>query len=370
MYKGKVIGITGSVGKTSTKEQLSFFLNFKLKTNSSIKSYNNNLGVCLTLANLDLDSKVLIIEIGTNNFGEIKKLALLARPNIAIITNIGPTHLKNFKNLNNIIKEKSEIFNNKFNPNIKSIVIPYSIKDNSYIKKIIKKNKTLKVLTFGDSRKANVFSNKIIYSRNKIFIVKVNILDETLNYKISANGKHQVQNNLIVLSIFYLLKLNYNYVKNNATSLPELSGRGKFYKIKLRNKKFVLIDESYNSSPLSLKATIDYFNEFHLPRASRKFLIIGDMLELGAKSQNFHLEISKYLNPSNFYQILTCGNLVKILNKHFINENNFYYFKDINKLNNHFLKNIRNRDMVLVKCSNNTIVNKFVEKLKIKRIFS
>ena len=106
IYKGNIIGITGSVGKTSTKEQIAYFLKPRLKTYHSPKSYNNLLGVSLTLANLDLNASVSIFEIGTSNFGEIAKLTNLVKPHIAILTNIGATHLENLKSIQNVEKEK------------------------------------------------------------------------------------------------------------------------------------------------------------------------------------------------------------------------------------------------------------------------
>ena len=154
-YNGRIVGITGSVGKTSVKEQLSYFLNFIYKTYSSIKSYNNNLGVNLSLANLDPDSPISILEIGTNKFGEIANLTKLIKPHIAIITNIGPTHLKSFGNTRNIAIEKSDLINPKYNPNVELVILPTTNKDEIYIKQQAIKFFIKSIITFGEENKNN-----------------------------------------------------------------------------------------------------------------------------------------------------------------------------------------------------------------------
>jgi len=120
-FNGEVIGITGSAGKTSLKEYLSFFLKKKYKVSSSIKSYNNNLGVMISILNMNINSNFAIFEMGTNNFNEIKDLTKLVKPSQIFITNILSTHLENFKNKKNIALEKSDIFKKKYNPNAKRL---------------------------------------------------------------------------------------------------------------------------------------------------------------------------------------------------------------------------------------------------------
>ena len=157
-YRGKVIAVTGSVGKTSVKEQINHFLGLNFKTYSSIKSYNNNLGVNLSLANLDLNSEMAIFEIGTSNFGEIKSLTKLVKPNISVITNIAPTHLMNFKNIRNIEKEKSEIINSKHNTELQDVIIPFEL---SKKKLFIDKTKNCNSFTFSKNKGGEAYFKKL-----------------------------------------------------------------------------------------------------------------------------------------------------------------------------------------------------------------
>ncbi len=156
LFKGSVVGITGSIGKTSLKENLKFFLSNYFKVSASIKSYNNYLGVIISLLNLNLKSDFALFELGTNNFLEIQKLTSLIMPSQIIITNIFPTHLEKLINTRNIAKEKSDIFNTKYNPNIKLAILPDSNIDEKYIiTRAIKKN-IPNILTFGKNLSSNL----------------------------------------------------------------------------------------------------------------------------------------------------------------------------------------------------------------------
>ena len=360
-YDGKIIGITGSVGKTTTKEQLKHFLQPFVKTDSSIKSYNNNLGVNLSLANLNLNSEIMIIEIGTNNFGEVKRLTKIVKPNIAIITNIGPTHLKYFKNINNILKEKSHIFDKSINSELESIIIPGEGKISESLYKIAKKNLNTKLYTFGQTNKSNVYPNKITKLNNDTFLVHAMIFNKIKKFKISATGYHQIMNIFICILVFYIKNINFRLFSSNALSLPKLSGRGKVYKITMNRNKFKLIDETYNASPMSMESTIEYFSEYN---TNNKILILGDMLELGIKSNFYHREIAKKLKLTIFKQVILCGKLIKSLYEVIKNNENVYYFSNKKRMSNHFQKYINNNDVVLAKCSNSTIVNNFIKDLK------
>ena len=141
LFNGEVIGITGSAGKTSLKEYLSFFLKKKYKVSASIKSYNNNLGVMISILNMNINSNFAIFEIGTNNFNEIRDLTKLVMPSQIFITNILSTHLENFKNKKNIAIEKSDIFKKKYNPNAKRLFFHMNSKEEKIINSIAKREK-------------------------------------------------------------------------------------------------------------------------------------------------------------------------------------------------------------------------------------
>ncbi|MBG77023.1 MAG: hypothetical protein CMI98_04020 [Pelagibacteraceae bacterium] len=366
-FTGKVIAVTGSVGKTSTKEQLKFFLKFEMKSQASIKSYNNELGVSLSLCNLRLNSSVAIFEIGTNNFGEIKKLTKIVKPNISIITNISSTHLKYFKNIKNVAKEKYDMINPKYNNCLETVIIPYNLKFKTYLYKILDKQK-IKIYTFGDQKKSNLVIKKIHrISKNK-FLLKINYNKKNYNYKILTLAKHQAVNSLIVILVFFILKLNIKKIFKNALYLPELKGRGNIDKVYIFRKKTLLIDETYNASPLSMKETIKYFKEYESNKKYNKILILGDMLELGKKEKSYHREISNYLNVNNFFQVILFGNLILNLYKTYKNKKNIFYFSNQKELIKHLAKYIKKNTIILAKGSNSSSVNIFFKKLYNKEL--
>ena len=171
-FRGKVIGITGSVGKTSVKENLKFFLSFESKVSASIKSYNNYLGVLISLINMDNFSEYAIFEIGTNNFHEIGKLASIIMPQQVIVTNIFPSHLESFKSTRNIAIEKSDIFNLKFNPEIELLILPNSNSDELFLYDQAKKMKISKILTVGKKTNSNYYIQEINKTNKKKIIIK------------------------------------------------------------------------------------------------------------------------------------------------------------------------------------------------------
>ena len=156
LFNGKIIGITGSVGKTSVKENLKYFLSSFSKVSASIKSYNNFLGVIISLINIDLLSDFAIFEIGTNNFSEIKELTSIIMPSQIIITNIFPTHLEKLINTRNIAIEKSDIFNPKYNPNAELIILPNNNIDEEFIIKLAKNKFIPNIFTFGNNHESNL----------------------------------------------------------------------------------------------------------------------------------------------------------------------------------------------------------------------
>ena len=156
LYKGKVIGITGSIGKTSIKENLKFFLNSYFIISASVKSYNNYLGVIISLLNLNLKSDFAIFEIGTNNFFEIRKLTSLVKPSQIIISNIFQTHLENLINTRNIAIEKSDIFSPKYNSHAELLIIPNEKIDEKFIINKAKKSNIKNIISIGRSSNSDL----------------------------------------------------------------------------------------------------------------------------------------------------------------------------------------------------------------------
>ena len=365
LFNGKIIGITGSVGKTTLKENLKFFLSSVSKTSASIKSYNNYLGVLISIININLRSDFAIFEIGTNNFNEIKKLSSIILPEQTIITNIYPTHLKNFKNTRNIAKEKSDIFNKKYNKNVKLVILPNFNNDDYFLLKKAEKNKINNIISIGDKNNSDYFIKKIIEDNN-ILKVEINSYNKVYKLKIKKNHRDQINNLVICLILFIYNKLNIKNFYQKVLKTPKVEGRGLIRIVVIKNKKIQFIDESYNASPITMKNSINYLNNYKINKNNRKFLILGDMNELGTKSEKFHLNIVKDILDSKIDIIILCGRLFKkVLNKYKIKKSNIMYMENENLILDFLKEEVHNNDTILVKCSNSTKVNNLARNLNL-----
>ena len=295
----KIIAITGSAGKTSLKNIVKdLLLNFG-KTFSSPRSFNNHLGVPISLSNLSHDDKFGVFEVGMSKAGEIKNLTKLIKPHIGLITNIGEAHIENFKNISGIAEAKSEI--------IEHIETGGTIilnRDDKFFKLLFKKAKKfgLKIFTFGKNKKANVCVRKIIKmgDTSKIF---ANIDKEKTNFIIKDLNIYNVLSSIAVLKV---LGLGIDKIKSKFKTFESVEGRGKKYHISRYKKKFRLIDESYNANPLSVNNAIKKLS-FIKKDKFKKYIILGDMLELGKRSKKYHEELSKVINNSDIDKVFVKG---------------------------------------------------------------
>ncbi len=361
LYQGKIVGITGSAGKTTLKETLAFFLKKNYKVSFSKKSYNNELGVLISLLNINLNSKYSIFEIGTNNFGEIKKLTKIIQPSEIFITNIQSTHLENFRTKLNIAKEKSDIFNSKYNNKREKIYLNITNKPENLILKKAINEKNLKIICVNKLSK-KYFIKKIIYSKkNYQVLFSINKKNIIFNFKTLIISR--LYNLLFCYAFFCENSINIAIINKRNRYLRPVEGRGLTHTISFKKKKIKIIDESYNANPDTMLQSVNYFNSINKPQL-KKILIIGNMNELGKNSykihQNLILEIDKY----NFRFIILCGEFFKISIKKIKNPNNqFVYFEKKNQIMNFLNKKIHNNDIILIKCSNATEINKFTKEL-------
>ncbi len=363
-FKGTVIAITGSIGKTSIKEFLNFFLSSEGIISASIKSYNNYLGVLVSLINMDKDSKFAIFEVGTNDFNEIKKLSCLILPHQVIISNIYPTHLQNFLTTRNIAIEKSDLFNPKYNPNVQLVILPNSNEDEIYLNKLAKKYSIKSIVTFGNKEKNKYSIEKIVKINN--FLSNISFMTPTrkIKFKTSTSFDHQILNMLIVVIVFDYNLLSIKYFLDKTNNIPFIEGRGLFYKTVINHKEVTLIDESYNASPVSMANCINYFNNFKINKDQRKIIIIGEMLELGKTSKQFHTDIALKTINTSIDMIIFCGDIYKqILDELNIKSQKIFHTKSEVKILNLLNDNILKNDIILAKSSNLSCVNKLVKLL-------
>jgi len=356
----KIIGITGSCGKTSLKELLGDVLGKISKVSISPKSYNNKYGVPLSLLNLKERDKYGILEVGMDQKGEIDYLSKIIKPDIGVITNINYAHAKNFKNLKQIALAKSEIIKN-IRPNGFIIL---NADDNFFrlhTKIAIRNN--VKVISFGiNSMRSNV---KLIYIKKigKKYLAKIKLGNKKKFFILSNNFKNNIYNiicSIAVLSVNEdIFKLSINTFSNFKTP----GGRGDYSKIKVYNKKINLIDESYNSNPLSLKSAIENYHKIDTKK-SQKILLLGDMLELGKHSKKLHQFIAPLVNKTNIDKVYVKGKMVSLIFEKFLKNKKGKVLIKKEEIIEMIRKNLKNNDYLMVKASNATGFNKIVENLK------
>ena len=355
MSKSKICAVTGSAGKTSLKNLLRNLLQNYGETFSSPKSFNNHLGVPLSLSQLKTNHKYAIFEVGMSKIGEINSLSKLIKPHIGVITNIGEAHIENFKNINGIASAKGEIINN-----IKKkgyLIINRDDKFFNYLKKK-GENKKLNIISFGMSKKSDVFPLTLSKNKKK-YIYKIKVMNKILTIE---NRNLNIYNILAALTVLKILDLDLHKIENFFKYYEPTEGRGKIHKIKRYKKLFKLIDESYNANPLSVKNAIQNFNSIKKD-GFKKYLLLGDMLELGNKSENLHRNLAKNINNSDIDKVFVKGNKTLDTFRCILKNKRGNIFQQEEDVDLTFNKIIANNDYLMIKGSNATGLNKLTKRM-------
>jgi len=354
----KIIAITGSCGKTSLKEMLKKTLNEFGTTSSSPKSFNNKYGVPLSLFNLNPKHEYGVFEIGMDKKGEIDYLSKILKPNVGIITNISYAHAKNFKNIKQIAMAKSEIINN-IDTNGTMVL---NADDNFFnLHKKIAIKKKLKVLTFSVNKKSNVRLKYIKKEKNK-FKISIIINKKNKFFYVSSNFKNFINNLLATITIVSIFKNPVKLNKNTFYNMNFPKGRGDISKIRFKKKNINLVDESYNSNPLSLKSAIENFNLINTK--NKKYMILGDMLELGKHSKSLHRKITPIINSTSINKVHILGNHIKETYRNISPSKKGFILKESSQIIDLIKNEINNNDYLMIKGSNSTGLNKFAKELK------
>ena len=360
----KIISITGSCGKTSLKELVGRSLNKISQTFYSPKSFNNKFGVPLSLFNLNKKDIFGIFEIGMDKKGEIDYLSKIIKPDVGVITNISYAHVKNFKNINQIALAKAEIIKN--------------IRDNGYLilnkddkfynfHKKLGMRKNLRILSFSLKNKSATTSlNSIIKEKSKY---KISIRINKINKLFYSNSffENDLKNILATITIISIFKDIHKLDKNIFYNHKVISGRGDIMKVKLFKKSFYLVDESYNSNPLSLKSALNNFDMIKVDN-SKKHLILGDMLELGKYSKKLHTEIGKIINKTSLRNVNVIGEHVKWIFKNLNKNRRGVVMKKKYQIIDLIKNNLHNNDYLMIKGSNSTGLNSLTNQIKTGKI--
>lgn len=330
----KIVGVTGSCGKTSTKDLIAAFLSEKYKVFKTKGNFNNQIGLPLMILELDSSIDVAVLEMGMSNLGEIDVLANCARPDIAVITNIGLSHIENLKTQENILKAKSEIFNYFGEEN--SLII------NGEDENLLKiKDKCFEILKIGYNHEYDVYAFNIILEEDKTtFTVKDK--EEEIIFTIPMAGKHNVLNSMLAIEVAKKLNVTFNEMKRGIKNLEATSMRLQV----IKKNKITIINDCYNASPDSMKSSMDVLSTYKI---GRKIAILGTMNELGEEAANSHKEVGKYaLNKVDL--LIAIGKYNDCFKEGFAGENLITFTTKEECINN-LSTIIKENDVVLVKAS-------------------
>ena len=343
-FRGKVIAVTGSVGKTSTKEMLNTILTKQGHTHSSFASYNNHWGVPLTLTRLPQDSDFAVIEIGMNHPGEIAPLSILTNPDIALITSVAPAHLAAFQSIEGIAQEKASVAKGLKGDG--SIIINCDIPTLETVKFAIN-SYNLNPICYGSKDKTNRLLN--IEEKDDCIKILSLIEGEQQRFKLNTKAIHFAHNALGALITTKILNCDIVKACESLKAWLPGVGRGSVKKINLGKIGFIeLIDDGYNANPASIFSAL---NTLGRSKAKRRIAILGDMKELGAAEIDYHKEIASLDVISKLDCIHTVGPLMKFLHDILPEETRGFHFKksiDVVPLLNTILKG---GDCLLIKAS-------------------
>ena len=336
----QVIGITGSNGKTTTKDIVYSLLSAKAKTLKTEGNYNNHIGLPYTLLNVTDEEKFVVLEMGMSSLGEIKRLGEISSPDYAIITNIGDSHIEFLKTRDNVFKAKTELleFVNKENT--------FVCGDDEYLAKL-----DVNRIGFNDVNTHKIESYEFSDKGSKF------VLDGK-EYKISLLGKHNISNTAIAIELAKKIGLTDEEIQSGLKEIKISNMR--FQEIKIGED--IYINDAYNASPTSMKAAIDTLNEIYNDKY--KIAILGDMLELGENEVDYHIDVLNYLLDKKIKLIYLYGERMKkaydIFMKSKSEEYRFWYYPTKEGIVES-LKNIRMEKVILLKASRGTALEDIIK---------
>jgi UDP-N-acetylmuramoyl-tripeptide--D-alanyl-D-alanine ligase len=300
----RIVAITGSVGKTGTKEALRLALSGQGPTHASVGSFNNQWGVPLSLARMPRDTAFGIFELGMNHAGELAALSPIARPHVALITNIEVAHLGYFASLEAIADAKAEILTG-IEPGGAAVLN----RDNAFYVRLAQaaaRQGIGRVIDFGEHRDAAI---RLLDCRlgATSSTVTASAMGEVLDYAVALPGRHWVMNSLAVLGTVKAVGGDVGAAAASFAQLTGLPGRGKRHTIQVPGGSAELIDESYNASPAAIRAAIAVLGAATVPPGGRRIAVLGNMLELGAESGRLHVELAAPLAAAGVDLVFTVG---------------------------------------------------------------
>lgn len=304
----QVVAVTGSVGKTGTKEALRLVLSRQGETHAPVASYNNHWGVPLTLTRTPASVRYGVYEIGMNSPGEILPLARMVAPDVAIVTTVQPVHLAAFESVEGIAEEKAAIF-----AGLKAggtAIINADIAQAGLLRSLAEKSPAGRIISFGESADADV---RLISCSLKpdVSTVDAIVLGKPVTYRLGSPGRHIVLNSLAVLAAVEALGADLALAALALGDLKPPVGRGARQILSAPSGPFTLIDESYNGNPASVRAAIENLGRMPVSGRGRRLAVLGDMLELGPAGPELHKGLAGAITENGIDRVFACGPLMR-----------------------------------------------------------
>ena len=346
-----VVGITGSVGKTTTKEMMGQVLKQLGKIKTTHLNNNNEIGVGLTILESDLKDKILIIEMGMRGIGQIENLSKFSEPDIAVITNIGSSHIGILGSKENITYAKCEITKHLNSKGV--VIIPANDK---FLEETLKRNwngRIIKVELLNINQKVKIFNKNHIKGFFNRSNNSITIEDKLFN--ISYQGFHNASNFLFAYAV--AKEFGIEFKESNKFNFVSLNGRNKI----LKKNKTTIYDETYNASPESVRACIENF----VDNPNNHYMIFGSMRELGSKSKKYHIDLFDFINKSDIKKcIFICNKNDEIYYLDYLKKGSkFLFFNEINKVGETINKYTKKGDFVLIKGSRSWQLERIIKSI-------
>lgn len=347
----KVVGVTGSVGKTSTKEFIASVLETHFTVLKTEGNFNNEIGLPLTVLKICDDVEVAVLEMGISDFGEMHRLSAIAKPNVCVITNIGQCHLENLGTRDGILQAKTEIFD--FMKADGSTCINGDDDKLATINEVRGK----KPVTFGKDESNDIYASDYHNKGLSGSDIVIHYAGQSFKVSIPLPGEHMIYNALAATAVGKVFGLSDKEIKAGIEAVKPVGGRSHI----IQEDKLTIIDDCYNANPVSMKAAIDLLSMAN----TRKVAILGDMFELGDNEKNMHEEVGSYAAYKNTDVLICVGKLSRYMYEGAKeikdSKSKCYYFETKNELNEHLKELLCERDTVLVKASHGMHFEELVE---------
>lgn len=349
----KVVGITGSVGKTSTKEMIASVLSTQYTVLKTQGNFNNEVGLPLTVFSIRQEHEVAVLEMGISDFGEMTRLTEIARPDICVITNIGQCHLENLKTRDGILKAKTEIFTGMKDGG--EVVLNGD--DDKLLTVGSVNGKAVHYFSLKGETNAEVYATDIVNKGLLGTACTIHTKEGNINVNIPLPGEHMISNALAAASVGLQLGLSLEKIAQGIAKVEAVSGRSHI----VQTKDYIVIDDCYNANPVSMKSAISLL----ATAENRKVAVLGSMFELGENENALHYEVGEFAAANKIDVVAAIGELATNIFRGYIEKGgaNGYYFETVEEFLDKMDVLLQKDDAVLIKASHGMHLEQIVKEL-------